>query len=86
MPTTHTAPPGPALHGAWSTKACLKEATPALPLAHSFQTWLVELTSSEIFTARTWFAMVRTRLLEMSFSTVSWVEEGVALGQARATP
>ena len=33
---------------------------------------LMELTSSEIFTARTWFAMVRTRPLEMSFSTVSW--------------
>lgn len=32
----------------------------------------VELTSSEIFTARIWFAMVSTRPLEMSFSTVSW--------------
>lgn len=31
----------------------------------------VMLTSSEMFTARTWFAMVRTRPLEMSFSTVS---------------
>lgn len=31
----------------------------------------VELTSSEIFTARIWFAMVSTRPLAMSFSTVS---------------
>lgn len=30
-----------------------------------------DLTSSEIFTVRTWLAMVRIRPLEMSFSTVS---------------
>lgn len=33
------------------------------------------LTSSEIFTTRTWLAMVRTRPLEMSFSVVSWGRE-----------
>lgn len=37
------------------------------------------LTSSEMFTARTWFAVVTTRPLEMSFSMVSWDREGGGL-------
>lgn len=59
------------------------ELSPVPPSVHSFQVFL-DLTSSEIFTDRTWFAMVRTRPLEMSFSTVSWGrgEGGLRLGMS----
>lgn len=47
---------------------------PSDPCVHLF----TDLTSSEIFTVRTWLAMVRTRPLEMSFSTVSWGRKTVS--------
>lgn len=45
---------------------------PAAPATDTCAQPLTELTSSEMFTVRTWSAMVRIRPLEMSFSTVSW--------------
>lgn len=81
-PTRACAPWGSDYKGRAERDHITSQSSPTPPLIHSPQILFAELTSSEIFTARTWFAKVRTRPLEMSFSMVSWGggECGLRLG------